>query len=113
MSGRMAKVNSMIARIVGEILQRDAELPDGVLVTVSRVDTAPNLRKTEVWLFILPDGVEETVMTGLQEQMYDIQGEFNRAVELHPLPRIIFRVDSGARHAAHINEKLEELKKED
>lgn len=112
MTGRMAKVNSMIQEVVGEILQREVEMPAGSLVTISRVDTAPNLRKTEVWLYILPDGYEEQVMSALKDHMYDIQGAFNREVSLHPLPRIVFEVDEGSRHAAEIDEKLEELKGE-
>lgn len=111
MSQRIAKVNSLIQRTFGEILQREADRPRDVLITISRVETTPNLKSADVWLYISPLEKAPDVMDILKVQMYDLQGEFNRAVNLRPLPRLILKVDKGASHAQTIEEKLVELKK--
>lgn len=91
---------------------KEAELPPGVLVTISRVDTTPNLRYSDIWLYINPESHAEEVLEKLQGQMYDIQGSLNRALHLRPLPRIRFKYDAGGEYADTINQKLNELKTE-
>ncbi|MEO6077438.1 MAG: ribosome-binding factor A [Candidatus Andersenbacteria bacterium] len=112
-SERILKINKHIQRTVSEILTESAELPAGVLVTISRVDTTPNLRFSKVWLYINPGTRAQETLDVLKKQMYDIQGEMNRTIHLHPLPRISFRHDSGLDYADTINKKLDELKEDD
>jgi ribosome-binding factor A len=109
MSQRMAKVNKHIQRTFGEILRREADLPLDVLVTISRVDTTPNLKRTTIWLYINPAERAEQVIEHVTPQLYDLQGAFNRALDLKPLPRVRLRIDYGADHAATIDQALEHL----
>lgn len=113
---RLEKVNSLIQRLFGEILQREADLPVDVLVTVSAVETVSNLRSATVWLYILPfdaglgkpQRVEE-VFEHIKNQMYDLQGSLNRALSMRPMPRIILKLDHGAEHSQKIEKRLAEL----
>ncbi len=91
MSNRLAKINKHLQRTVGEILLTEAEVPDGVLVTVSRVETTNNLQRSDIWLSILPASRAKETLQLLKPQMYDIQGSLNRALEFRPLPRIQFK----------------------
>lgn len=109
---RIEKVNSLIQRLFGEILQREADLPVDVLVTVSAVDTVPNLRSATVWLYILPLERGEEILEMLKEEMYDLQGALNRALSMRPLPRVTLKLDHGAEYAQHINEQLDSLEGE-
>lgn len=108
-SKRIAKVNSLIQRAFGEILQKEADLPNDVLVTVSGVDTVPNLRSSTIWLYISPLERGEEVLGTLKNQMYDLQGELNRQLRMRPLPRIILKLDRGAEYSETINRRLAEL----
>lgn len=109
MSGRTEKINKQILRLFGEILQREADLPPDVLVTVSAVDTTPNLQRTTIWLYISPLERADEVLEQLKGQLYALQGALNRALAMRPLPRITLKLDRGAEHAQHINERLREL----
>ncbi len=111
-SERILKINKHVQRTVSEILAESGDIPRGVLVTISRVDTTPNLRFSKVWLYINPGTRAQETLDSLKKQMYDIQGEFNRAMHLHPLPRLSFGHDSGLDYADTINKKLDELTKE-
>ncbi len=109
MSDRIAKINKHLQRTIGEILLKETDVPDGVLVTISHVDTARNLHFSDIWLYISPsDRAKETLET-LKPQMYDIQGSLNRALQFRPLPHIRFKLDVGSEHAATINAKLNEI----
>ena len=108
MSERMAKVNKHVQRTFGEILQRQADLPPDVLVTISRTDTTPNLKSTTIWLYINPVARAEEIIERLTPQLYDLQGALNRALDLKPLPRVRLRIDYGADYADHINTVLDQ-----
>jgi ribosome-binding factor A len=111
MGNRIAKVNKEIQRVVGRIMQEEADLPREVLVTVTRAETTKNLRATRVWLSIFPKEQAWEVFSQLKKQMYALQGSFNRAITLQPLPRIIFMEDQEAADAERIERKIKELKK--
>lgn len=110
MSDRILKINKHIQRTVSEILLTTADIPAGTLVTISHVETTPNLRFSRIWVYINPTERAQEVLDHLKKQMYDIQGELNRALEFHPIPRISFRHDTGLDHADAINKKIHELK---
>jgi ribosome-binding factor A len=109
-SRRLLKINKHIQRVFGEILQEEAEVPANVLVTIARVDTTPNLKRSIIWLYIYPLAQAEEVLKQLKPQMYDLQGSFNRLLDMRPLPRLSLRIDYGAEHAEHIERTLAELK---
>lgn len=109
MSDRISKINRHLQRTIGDILLTEVDIPDGVLVTISHVETTANLRFSDIFLYISPsDKVKET-MEKLTPQMYDIQGSLNRSLQFRPLPRIRFKHDAGSEHAATINAKLNEI----
>lgn len=114
MSQRIARVNSLIQRLFGEILQREADIPADALVTVSAVEAARNLRSAKVWLYILPFPMNdpkraEEVLEHLRGQLYQLQGFLNKALAMRPLPRIALHLDHGSAYANSIEKKLGEL----
>jgi ribosome-binding factor A len=109
MSRRIEKINKNIQRIFGEVLQTHADLPPDVLVTVSRVETAPNLRSAAIWLYIFPLAHAPNTMNTLFRQLYVMQGEVNRRLATRPLPRLFLKLDKGAQHADDISRMLKKL----
>ena len=109
---RMEKVDKHIQRTFGNIIASEARLPANALVTISSVDTDPNLRSSRVWLSVLPVEDGEETLAMVQEQMYELQGSFNRAIHMKPLPRLVLRLDKGAEYAAGIERKFAELASE-
>ncbi len=112
MSSRLLKIRKHIQRTFAEILQREADLPPDVLVTVSDVEVSPNLHSAAIWLYISPLERASETLDLLKPQMYDLQGSFNRAVKMQPLPRLILKADRGALYAQQINEQLSALNDE-
>lgn len=113
MSHRLAKVNKHLQRTLGKILLEEADVPPDVLVTISRVDTTPNLKSAKVWLYVHPSERAEEILKHLTNQLYDIQGSLNRVLDARPLPRILLRIDYGADHAETIERRLNELEAPD
>jgi len=115
-SKRIDKINSLIKRTFGEILLQEADLPNDVLVTVSSIETKPNLQSATVWLYISsfdkaqdkPQRAQE-VFELIEGQLYELQGFLNKKLSMRPLPRIMLKLDHGSEHASKIEKRLAEL----
>lgn len=110
MSDRILKLNKHLQRVFGEILHREADVPPDVMVTISKIETRPNLKSATVWLYVYPLEKADEVIDRLVKQLYDLQGFLNRELQLRPLPRIILKLDKGAEHAERIEKKLADIK---
>jgi len=108
-SRRIDRVNKLIQRVFGKILQQEADVPADVLVTIARVEAAANLKSAKIWLYVNPSDAAQEVLDELKGQLYKLQGSLNRALDLQPLPRISLRIDHGAEYTTKINTKLNEL----
>ena len=102
MSLRIARVNKHIQRTFGEVLQKEADMPEDVLVTVSHVDTASNLQRTVVWLYVFPSDRADAMLALLEKQLYVLQGAINHKLTLRPLPRLVLRIDHDMPHTTPI-----------
>lgn len=110
---RIEKVNSLLEREIGQILQREIIFPADVLVTLTRVDSTANLIETKVYISVLPDQKADQVMDILKRNIYDIQQKINRKLNMRPIPKIIFVIDKDASKAGRVEELLNQLKKEE
>ncbi|MDP3997328.1 MAG: ribosome-binding factor A [bacterium] len=113
MSRRLPKINKHIQRVFGEILLKEADLPVDVMVTVSMVNTAPNLKSAEIGLYVYPIERADEILKALNSQIYDLQGFLNRELDFRPLPRIRLRIDYGAQKSDNINQVLRKLKEKE
>ncbi|TSC75377.1 MAG: ribosome-binding factor A [Parcubacteria group bacterium Gr01-1014_30] len=111
MNDRIKKVNALIKQEVAQLLLKEAEFPGGVLATVTRVDTSPNLIQSKVYVSFLPEGKEKEALGVLQKQVYFLQQKLNRRLKMRPTPKIIFVLEKEAEKAGKVEELLETLKK--
>lgn len=109
MNARLPKINKHIQRTFGQILPQEVDLPPDVLVTVSSVDTTPNLRSTTIWLYIFPLTQAPPIMALLERHLYQLQGALNRELAMRPLPRIRLQLDHGAEHASNIDAAMKKI----
>ena len=55
MSKRTEQVSILIQQKLNEIVTREIELPAGVLVTITKVEVAKDLKYATVWLSVTPE----------------------------------------------------------
>jgi ribosome-binding factor A len=113
MSDRMTKVNELLAQQLGQIINTVIELPIGVIVTITSIDTAPNMRGAKVYLSVLPESEERPVMSLLINSVHELQQELNEKVNLRSVPKLKFIIDKTGQEAAKLDEILDNLNIED
>lgn len=109
-ANRIEKMNSLFQQLIGEIIRPYLSGQAG-LVTVSRVEVSKDTKWAKVWVSIV-GGDDETIMNTIKKNLYDIQGELNRAVNLKLVPRLQFYLDTSPRYAQHINELINKIHQE-
>lgn len=109
MSNRILKINELIKKQISEIISRDLSLKPGVFVTVSKVDTTPDLRYTRVFVSIFPEKETDYALKTLEKELYQMQGKLNKKLVMKPLPKIEFRVDTTEIQADKIEKLLKEI----
>ncbi|MBM3250943.1 MAG: 30S ribosome-binding factor RbfA [Candidatus Nealsonbacteria bacterium] len=109
MSTRLLRVNSLIKKELSQILSREVDFPQGVLVTVTRVETTSNLIEAKVYVSLLGEKQAENVFKILNNNIYHIQQILNKRLKMRPIPKIIFKKEEKTGEASKIEEILEGL----
>jgi len=108
MSNRIARVNALITKELGEIIRSEIDLPSGILVTVIKTDAAVDLKTATVYLSVLPDQKAPSTFKLLMARKTTFQRLLNRRLHMKSVPQLKFERDTGQRQAALIEELLQD-----
>jgi len=108
---RQQKIEAQIRRIVGSVLQRDLSDPRVAgLISVTHVELTPDLREARIYVSVLSDRPESTVMQGLVSSQKFVQQRVAKGLAMKFAPRVTFRLDSALKNQ---NKVLKMLKQQD
>lgn len=110
MSNRTLKINSLIESELSQILNREIEIPKDCLITLTGVETTPDLREAKAWVSVLPEMETRRVFKELNRSKKQIQRILHKKLVMKPLPRIEFKVDKTEVHATRMDRILDNLK---
>ena len=110
---RIPQVNQLIKKELGQFILREVDFPPDVLVTVTRVDTSPNLAESKIYISTMPEDRGKEVLKILEKIIYELQQKINKRLKMRPIPKIRFVEEKETKEAGKIEEILEELKKEE
>ena len=111
MSKRILQINELIQKELGQIILREIEFPKNTLVTITRIETSPDLNQTKVYVSCLPDNQGNMVLQILKRQSYHIQHELNKRLKIRIIPKIRFIKELKTMQAGRIGQILDKIKK--
>ena len=108
MSERMQKVNSTLREVLAEEIERlnDQRLD---MVSVTGVDTAPNLRHAVVYVDVLGAEDQSDALSALRGAAKRLQSVIGREVRMKYTPTLEFTLDPGIVGGNRIEQILREL----
>ena len=112
MSKRIQQVNQLIKKEISQIFLREVVFPEKTLATVTRVETADNLKQSKIYISVMPENKTESIFQILNSQIYRLQQELNHKLNMRPVPRIYFVGEKETATAGRVEEILEKLKKD-
>lgn len=107
MSNRLNKVNTLIRRELGTILNKEFEFKNA-LVTITSVDTTQDIKEAKIYFSVMGAGVQ-TITKTLQAKRGFIQSKLSKRVVLKNTPILDFRRDDSTEKGIGIVELLQEV----
>lgn len=109
MKHRLDRVNEVLKRELGELIQREISF-SAKLVTVQQVDVTPDLKQAHVFISIIGNPQEEReAMSKLHEKRSALQHELSRRVVLKYTPHLHFQLDSSIERGTRVLNILDGL----
>ena len=106
MDNRHQTVSEIIRSVVAEYIR--AEANTNPLITVTRVDVAPNFRRALILITTIPEGREEDALIFLKRHAREMRGALKKNTKLKYLPHLEFALDKGERHRQYMDELVNE-----
>ncbi len=112
-SQRISRVNELMRREIGTAILRFVEEVDVSILTVTRVETAPNLRHASVYVSVRgEDDVRKAAMRNLRRIRAVIQDHISSVMTLKYTPKLRFIEDPSLAIGGHVLDVLNELEQE-
>lgn len=106
MSHRVQKVNQLLKKELGRLLLREGDFPRDVLVTITRVESAADLKSARVYVSVIPETKTQRVLQRLNRGLYDLQRKLYERLKMRPVPQLQFVQEEKTREAGRIEELL-------
>ncbi|TAG10779.1 MAG: 30S ribosome-binding factor RbfA [Verrucomicrobia bacterium] len=107
MSRRLDRVNELLRREIGSLVQRDFEW-HGKLVTIRDVEVTQDLKEAKVWVSVL-GGDATPILDKLNRAHGMIQSKVMKRVVLKSTPVLRFCLDVSTERGVHLVNLLEEV----
>lgn len=113
MSIRIEKINAEMRKQLTEIIQHEIDDPNIGLITITQVDTNPDLEEAKVYFSLLDQRKYKKVKKTLNEMKKFIRTILAKNIKLKKTPNLLFQPDDTIKYSLDIYQKIEELKDEE
>jgi ribosome-binding factor A len=108
-SNRTLRVNELIQRELSDILRKRYQA-EAVALTITGVQTAPDLRDARVYVSVMGDAdAAEKGLRWLGKHQQDLRFELGRRITLKYLPQFTFTLDKSTARGNRILQMLDEV----
>ena len=105
-SNRMGRINEEIQRELSALIPRVKDPRVTGMISVTAVETSPDLKYAKVFISVLDKTGEEQVLKGLKSAGGWLRRELGRALDLRSTPELTFVRDDSIDKGAHVLEML-------
>ena len=110
MTARTDRLDQLLRQEIGLILSKDVQDPRIGFVTVTDVETAPDLSTARVWVSVIGQPAErEQTMKALQRAMPYVRHELGSRIRIRRIPELQLRGDDTSQRGTRVLQLLAEL----
>lgn len=109
-SNRINRINDEIQKELAKLLRnvKDPRVGDA-MISITRVETTPDLRYTKVYVSCLQNERIKEVMQGLKSAAGYLRRELGHNLQLRYAPEIVWAADDSITYGAHMLELINSL----
>ena len=110
MTARTDRIDELLRQEIGAILAKDVQDPRIGFVTVTDVETAPDLSTARVFVSVIGQPAERaTTMRALQRALPFVRHELGGRIRLRRIPELQLRADDTVQRGTRVLQLLAEL----
>jgi ribosome-binding factor A len=110
MTQRTDRVDELLRQEIGSILTREVKDPRIGFATVTKVETAPDLRHARVWVSVIGQpGERSATIAALERSMGFVRHELGLRLRLRRIPDLHVRLDDTVERGTRVLHLLDEL----
>lgn len=110
LTARTDRIDQLLREEIGSILSKDVQDPRIGFVTVTDVETVPDLSNARVWVSIIGQPAErDQTMRALERAMPFVRHELGSRLRLRRIPQLHVRLDDTAQRGTRVLQLLAEL----
>src|SRR5688500_19380052 len=107
---RTDRVDELLRQEIGAIVTRDVADPRIGFVTITKVETTPDLRHAKVWISVIGQPTERRgTVAALQRAMPFVRHELGRSLRIKRIPDLHVHLDDTAERGTRVLQLLNEL----
>lgn len=106
---RQDRVRSLFTEVVAKFIREEANA--NPLITVTRLEIAPNYRNVTVLFSTIPVEGQEDALIFLKRKGGDLRGYTMKHTNMKIVPYFNFEIDYGERNRQHIDEVAQRIEK--
>jgi ribosome-binding factor A len=104
----MRRINESLREVVGEAISTELQDPRIGFVTVTSVETSPDLRSARVYVSVLGTTEErDATLEGLRSSHGVLQAAIARRMRIKRTPTLTFHYDATVERAARVSRLLD------
>ena len=92
-SPRISKINELIKQELSKIISREIEFPENTVVTVMRVQTDAEMKKSKIFVSAIPHAQTGGALSVLKKRKPFLQHRLNRTLVMHFVPALSFAIE--------------------
>jgi ribosome-binding factor A len=109
MTERMRRVDELMREVIGSAISTELEDPRIGFVTVTSVQTSPDLRAAKVYVSVLGDEAErQATLAGLSSSHGVLQAAIAREVRIKRTPTLTFHYDETPERGVRLSKLLDD-----
>jgi len=110
MTARTDRIDQLLREEIGAILAKDVQDPRIGFVTVTDVETSPDLSSARVWVSLIGQPADrEQTLRALKHALPFVRQELGARIRLRRIPELQLRTDDTAQRGTRILQLLSEL----
>jgi len=110
MTARTDRIDQLLREEIGAILAKDVQDPRIGFVTVTDVETAPDLSTARVWVSVIGQPDErQTTIRALEHAMPFVRRELGGRIRIRRIPELQIRTDDSAQRGTRVLQLLAEI----
>ena len=102
MSRREIQVSETIAHLAAQFIERESNHES--LITVTRADMSPDLKRVMIFISVLPEKFEEPALAFVKRMRNEFRDYIKKHTRSGILPHIDFEIDYGEKNRQRIDD---------